>query len=65
MEAYLQQVRQMIQAFPNFCIGQIPCDQNMVVNLLANLAIHHDVVERKIVSLKIKTNPMSKSHWLR
>ena len=47
----------MIQTFPKFCIGQIPCNQNMVADLLANLAIHHSTVEQKIVSLEYQDQP--------
>ena len=47
----------MIQTFPKFCIGQIPHNQNMVANLLANLAIHHNTVEQKTVSLGYQDQP--------
>lgn len=47
----------MSQVFNEFHIEQVSREHNVVANLLANLAIHHGIVEWKTINLEYQDQP--------
>ena len=57
MGAYLSKVNEIKQTFNKFNIEQIPREKNVIVDLLANLAVHLRVDKQQSVSLEYQEQP--------